>query len=191
MIKNSFNDSRLFESLCRLNECGGGSYFGTFGCGGGLIFDDDYYERQRINRERREKDIKHFTSEFMKEISEDDPDYDYYKRAAEEALHSNANFDYERFCKYLHDKVNEYKKQERSALLSKNKNEYYAAHGITSQMIAAKKNAMSYESKARSLRREADKMDDLAARSWEKAGGKDLWANFKLPHPNANGEYVD
>ena len=58
-------------------------------------------------------------------------------------------------------------------------------------MIAAKKNAMSYESKARSLRREADKMDDLAAQSWEKAGGKDLWANFKLPHPNANGEYKD
>ena len=191
MIKNSFNDSKLFESLSRLNECGGGSYFGSSGCGGGLIFDNDYYERQRINRERREKDIKHFTSEFMKEISKDDPDYNYYKRAAEEALHSNANFDYERFCKYLRDKVNEYKKQERSALLSKNKSEYYAAHGITSEMIAAKKNAMSYESKARSLRREADKMDDLAARSWEKARGKDLWANFRLPHPNSNGEYKD
>ena len=77
MIKNSFNDSRLFESISRLNECGGG-YVGFGGCGGGgLIFDDDYYERQRINRERREKNTKRFTSKFMKDIGQDDPDYNY------------------------------------------------------------------------------------------------------------------
>lgn len=176
------------ESVHRMNECGG--WGGSWGGCGSSFFDDDYFERQRINRERRKRAVKSFTSKFMKEISKDDPDYNYYKRASEDALRSNADFDYERFCKYLRDRVNEYKKQERSALLSKNRNEYYAAHGITPQMLAAKKNAMSYESKARSLRREADEMDDLAVQYWEKAGGKDLWANFRLPHPNANGEYV-
>jgi hypothetical protein len=172
-----------------MNECGGG-YVGFGGCGSSF-FDDEYYERQRARREKQQRSIKRYTSKFMKDKNQDDPDYKYYGRATNEALHSNSDFDYESFCNYVNRKVDEYKKQERSALLSKNRNDYYAAHGITPQMISAKKTAQSYESKARSLRREADEMDDLAVSYWEKAGGKDLWANFKLPHPNANGEYVD
>lgn len=177
------------ESVHRMNECGG--WGGGFSGCGSSFFDDDYYERERIRRQKRERSIKRFTSKFMKEVSEDDPDYKYYGRATNEAMHSNSDFDYESFCNYIHRKVNEYKKEERSALLSKNRNDYYAVHGITPQMISAKKTAQSYESKARSLRREADEMDDLAVQYWERAGGKDLWANFKLPHPNANGEYLD
>ena len=191
MLTKSFNKEELFESiynesnLKRLNECGGVW----------TPAEERNYQKWVKQTQKEDELVEDW---FEKNISKDDPDYEWL----EKALHYfRPNHYYSKkdglsmVDQKLRNQAELLKKadadEKRKELMKGNRERYMAAHGITPEMERNKKKAQAYESRARSLMKEAEEAQKNAEIYWEKAGGKELWANFRVPKPNKNGEYSD